>query len=176
MGLAWAGSGLGALSPVVAVPVAVVGVATFAALMTGARSLRRAATAMPASAPPGADTSTGRRRFTLVVAGECAAIAAAVNTFSRSGRSQWIPAVICAVVGLHFIPLARLFRVPLYYATAAALCLVAATTMILGVTGAPASLWQVLPGFGAALALWATSASALFAATAPRPRPRRPAV
>jgi hypothetical protein len=69
--------------------------------------------------------------------------------------------VICAAVGLHFIPLARLFDVPLYYITGAVMCLVAATTMALGSTGSPATLWHLLPGFGAALTIWATSAGLL---------------
>ena len=71
--------------------------------------------------------------------------------------------MICAVVGLHFVALARLFSLQLYYATAMALCLVAVITMILGATGSPASLWQLVRGFGAALALWATSARLLVA-------------
>jgi hypothetical protein len=102
-----------------------------------------------------------QRRFTIVVATETAAIIAAANILARSGHAQWIPAVICALVGLHFIPLARLFSVALYYATAWALCLVSSATMILGTSGAPTSVWQLLPGFGAALVLWSTSAGLL---------------
>jgi hypothetical protein len=33
--------------------------------------------------------------------------------------------------------------------------------MILGTSGAPTSVWQLLPGFGAALVLWSTSAGLL---------------
>lgn len=176
MGLTWAGSALLTLSPIVAVPVLVASVAIFAVLMTGARRLRRAAIVMPASTRARASARKLRRRFTLVIAGECAAIAAAGNILARSGHSQWIPAVICAAVGLHFVPLARLFSVQLYYATAVALCLVAASTMILGATGSPAPLWQLLPGFGAALALWATSARLLVATTTLALPPRQPAL
>ncbi|MDQ1378535.1 MAG: hypothetical protein QOE15_2708 [Acidimicrobiaceae bacterium] len=161
MGLAWAASALGPLSPAVAVPVAVAGVAIFAVLMVGARRLRRVSVAMPQSAPAGVDLGRVRRRFTLVVAAECAVIAAAATILAVSGHTQWTPAVICATVGLHFVPLARLFRVSLYYATAVALCLVAVTTMILGAASAPAAIWQLLPGLGAALVLWATSAGLL---------------
>jgi hypothetical protein len=169
MGLAWAGSAVGPLSPVLAVPVIVAGVAIFAVLMTGARGLRRAASAMPQEASPGVDRGRARRRFAMVVAAECAAIAAAVNLLARSGHSQWTPAVVCVVVGLHFIPLARLFSVQRYYATAAALCLAAVATMILGAAGAPPAAWQLLPGFGAALALWATSAALLLSTRACAP-------
>ena len=174
MGLTWAGSAVSTLTSSAAVPVLIASVAVFAVLMTGARRVRRTSTTTPPSAPPGADLRKMRRRFTLVVAGEFAAIFAAFNILARTGHSQWAPAVICAAVGLHFVPLARLFRVRLYYATGAALCLVAATTMILGAAGAPAQLWQLLPGFGAALALWATSAGLLLTMAAALP-PRHPA-
>jgi hypothetical protein len=160
-GLTWAASALPGLdSVVVVVPVLALSVATFAVLMTGAHRLRRSATLMPASPVPAA-LGKVQRRFTVVVAIETVAIIAAANILARSGHSQWIPAVICALVGLHFIPLARLFSVPLYYATASALCLVAGSTMNLGASGAQTSLWQLLPGFGAALVLWATSAGLL---------------
>jgi len=140
--------------------VLVASVATFAVLMTGAHRLRRSATMVPASPRP-AGLAAMQRRFTVVIAAETVAIIAAGNILARSGHSRWIPAVICALVGLHFIPLARLFSIPLYYATATALCLVAGATMILGASHGPTGLWQLLPGFGAALVLWATSAGLL---------------
>jgi hypothetical protein len=115
---------------------------------------------VPTSAGP-AGLGNMQRHFTVVVATETAAIIAAANILARSGHSQWIPAVICALVGLHFVPLARLFSVPPYYATASELCPVAGSTMILGTSGAPTSLWQLLPGFGAALVLLSTSAGLL---------------
>ncbi|MGI8777357.1 MAG: hypothetical protein ACR2LJ_08215 [Acidimicrobiales bacterium] len=164
MGVVWAGSTLGALDLAVTVPVLVAGAAVCAALMAGARRMRRAAAALPATLSAAVDLGRVRSRFGLVVAGEFAAIAVAVNVLGRSGHPRWIPAVICAVVGLHFVPLARLFKVRVYDATAVALCGVAAATMIMGVAGAPVALWRLLPGFGAALALWATSARMLFTA------------
>jgi len=167
MGLVWAGSTFWALDLAVAVPVLVAGVAVCAALMTGARRLRSAATALPASVASGVDLGKVRSRFALVVAGETVAIAVAINVLVRSGHPQWVPAAICAVVGVHFAPLARLFNVRVYDATAVALCGVAAATMITGVAGAPVLLWRLVPGFGAALALWATSARLLV--TTPTP-------
>jgi hypothetical protein len=41
----------------------------------------------------------------------CAALLA------RAGLSIWIPIAVAVIVGLHFIPLARVFEVPLYYWT-----------------------------------------------------------
>lgn len=165
MGLVWAGSALLVLSSVVAVPLAMAGVAICAVLTAGARRLRRAATAVPESPSSGVDRGRAHSRFTLVVVGESAAIAAAINVLPRTGHPRLIPAVICAAVGLHFVPLARLFRVRVFYASAVGMCAIAAVTMVVGVAGAPAVLWRLLPGFGAALALWATSARLLVTAT-----------
>jgi len=165
MGLTWGGTALGALSAVVALPLLAVGVACSAVLVAGARRMRHAATMLPVPSSPGLDLSQGRHQFNLVVAGEVAAIFVAVIVLGRSDHGEWIPATICLVVGLHLIPLARLFGVRLYYATAAALCLVAATTMVLGAAGAPEALWQLLPGIGVALVLWATGATLLATST-----------
>jgi hypothetical protein len=156
-GLAWISSALPQLDSVVVVPVLAASVATFGVLIAYAHRLRRTATMVPTSAPP-TGLANVQRRFSVVVATEMVVIIAAANVLARSGHSQWIPAVICALVGLHFIPLARVFSVPMYYATGVALGLVAGSTMILGASGAPTSLWQLLPGFGAALVLWSTSA------------------
>jgi len=165
MGLTWAGLALGSLSAAVAVPLLAVGVGCCILLMRGARRVRHVADALQVPSSPGPNLGLGRQRFNLVVAGEIAAILVAVVVLGRSDHGEWIPATICLVVGLHLIPLARLFRVPLYYATAAALCLVATTTMALGVAGAPEALWQLLPGIGIALALWATGATLLATST-----------
>lgn len=180
MGLVWAASALGGLRSLVAVPLLLAGVATMAVLLAGSRRLRQAAGKQAASPSGPADLGPAdlgpidlrkvRRRFTLVVVGELAAIAVAINVLTRSGHPLWIPAVICAVVGLHFVPLARLFEVEVYDATAAAMCVVATATMILGAIGAPESVWRLLPGFGAAAALWATGARLLV--TTPRKRSR----
>jgi len=163
MGFTWAASALAALGVRVAVPAMTASMAIAALLVLGARRLQPANAAVPASASSGVDLSNVRRRFNLIVLAEFAAIAAAVNVLSRLGHSRWIPAVVCAAVGLHFLPLARLFGVGLYYATAATLCLTAGATMVLGAIGAPALLCRIIPGFGAALALWATGAWLLVA-------------
>lgn len=167
MGSVWAGSAIGVLSSAAAVALATAGLAICVLLIAGARRLRLAAMAIPASVSSGADLGRVRSGFALVTLGEAAAVVAAINVLVRSGRPQWIPAVICAVVGLHFVPLARLFRVRVYYASAVGLCAMAVLTLVVGAVGAPAVLWRLVPGFGAALVLWATSARLLV--TTPTP-------
>ncbi len=87
---------------------------------------------------------------------------------SAARHWEWLGPAIAIPVGLHFFGLARLFRVPLYNLTGAALCAVALATFLwiparVGVTGqlsfmagAPAPLWRLVPGLAAALVLWMT--------------------
>jgi hypothetical protein len=66
---------------------------------------------------------------------------------------------VALVVGLHFFPLARLFRMPLYYFTGTALCVVSIATMILApILDYSEAVWFVLPGLGSGLVLWTTGA------------------
>ena len=100
-----------------------------------------------------------RRRFRLVGVIQGLGVGIAVFACVRLGRPELIPAAVALVVGLHFFPLAPLFRVPLYHATGAALCLVAVVTpLVAAPLGAQTVAWQVVPGLGAAAILWATSA------------------
>jgi hypothetical protein len=66
------------------------------------------------------------RIFGLVFAAEGVLIFVAVNLLNNFGLGSYAISAIAAIVGLHFLPLARLFQRPLYYAcgtvmTAAAL-------------------------------------------------------
>lgn len=62
---------------------------------------------------------------------------------------QWVE----AVVGLHFLPLARLFKVPLFYATGVALVLVALGSLLIHVSN-PRAITALA---GSGLSLWATA-------------------
>ena len=137
----------GALGPILLASSAVV----TAILVAASLRLRRAAQrALPsetrssrrAAVPAHADLIRWRFRLVGVVQG--LGIGIAVFACVRFGRPELIPAAAALIVGLHFFPLAPLFRVPLYYATGAALCLVAAATPITALPlGAPTVAWQV---------------------------------
>ena len=161
MGLTWVGSALLTLSSLVAVPVLVASIAVVAVQVTGARRLSRGAMTMPASTPARSAEGAAllhpcdrrrrrRHRCRRQHSRPLRSLALDPGSDLRCGR----PALRCS---------GPTFSLQLYYATAVALCLVAVITMILGATGSPASLWQLVPGFGAALALWATSARLLVA-------------
>lgn len=169
MGFTWAASALGVLPVPAAVSGLAASVAITAALLVGAHRLRPSSAALPEAPSAGDDAGNVRRRFNLIVLAEVVGIAAIITVLSRMGHSEWIAASICAAVGLHFVPLARLFRVRLYDATAAALCVAGGATFALGAAGAPASVWQLVPGFGAALTLWVTGARLLATTVARTP-------
>jgi hypothetical protein len=100
-----------------------------------------------------------RRHFHLILSLQWIAIAVAVVALGATHHPHPIPAAVCAIVGLHFFPLARLFGTPAYHLTATALCVVAAATFVLA-PHTPA-LWTALPGIGAATVLYATCAVVL---------------
>ena len=68
------------------------------------------------------------------------------------------------IVGLHFLPLARLFTVARYYLTAALFCAIPIATMLLipesGRIGHALS-WLVLPSVGCAFVAWVTGVAGL---------------
>jgi hypothetical protein len=65
--------------------------------------------------------------FGIIFGAEGALIGLCSTVLARIGQGIWIPIAVAVIVGLHFIPLARVFDVPLYYWTGA-LC-------VLGVLG-----------------------------------------
>ncbi len=112
-----------------------------------------------------------RRAFLLVGAGEGLGIGITVLICGVVARHwEWLGPAIAFPIGLHFLALARLFRVPVYHLTGAALFAVGLVTVLVVpdhatvsgqlafLAGAPAPLWRLVPGIGAALVLWVTCA------------------
>ena len=83
---------------------------------------------------------------------EGVAIFVAYNVLNNLGHPDYAPIATLAIVGLHFLPLAHYLRVPLYYATGAALVGLA---MLGGLIDAPTTRLLVV-GTGAAVLLWLT--------------------
>jgi hypothetical protein len=55
--------------------------------------------------------------FGIIFGAEGGLIALCAALLGRAGLSIWVPIATGVIVGLHFIPLARLFEVPIYYWT-----------------------------------------------------------
>jgi len=82
------------------------------------------------------------------------AIFAGINVLQNTGHADWTVALVAAVVGLHFFPLAMGLRVPLYWATGLGLLAVAAAGVVL----VPAGLTQdATIGIGCAAVLYLTA-------------------
>jgi len=79
----------------------------------------RAIRNIPSTDDPGA-VAKGKRAgtfFGIIFGAECGLIWICAMLLAHLGLSIWIPIAVAVIVGLHFIPLARVFEVPLYYWT-----------------------------------------------------------
>ena len=103
------------------------------------------------------DTAEGRRigrLLTLAVVGEGIGILAGVNLVAWMGRPDLSMTVVAAVVGLHFLPLARWIPARVYFGSAAGLLACAGAGLLVA-----EPMRDVVICGGAALVLWATIAS-----------------
>jgi hypothetical protein len=98
------------------------------------------------------------RLFNILNAAQWILILIVGNVLANVGVSDWVISAAIFIVGLHFLPLARIFSNPAHYVTGGALTLVAIACQLLP-AGVPMNPIGCL---GAGLVLWA---SALWAAT-----------
>ncbi|MGB8886853.1 MAG: hypothetical protein WCC87_09015 [Candidatus Korobacteraceae bacterium] len=105
--------------------------------------------------------------FGIIFGIECALIWLCAMLLARLGLSIWIPIAVAVIVGLHFIPLARVFEVRLYYWTGA--------LSVLGVLGCSliheAGTRLLWAGLTMAAVLWLTAVRLLLQAKLIAPRP-----
>jgi hypothetical protein len=92
-------------------------------------------------------------RFAVIVAIEVAAIFLGGPLLGHFHRQDLVPQWIDVVVGVHFLPLGKLFKLPLYYATALAILLSSLGSLLIP----PGSLRSATSAGGTALALWISS-------------------
>ncbi|MBM7489433.1 hypothetical protein [Micromonospora luteifusca] len=97
------------------------------------------------------------RWFHLVNLAQTALIVAAVFGLLRAGSPGLIVVAVCLVVGLHFLPLARIFDVPGYWWTGALLILVAAAGATAYGLDTGNETVRAVVGLPAAVALWSTA-------------------
>lgn len=110
--------------------------------------------------------ATGKRIgrwFGLVFGLEMVLIALASILLARSQHTQYIVPVVALIVGLHFLPLARLFDVPAYLITGIALSLLGIVEIIallfaIPLAGPDPFNWSRVGAQGAAIILWLTEA------------------
>lgn len=127
----------------------VVGVVGFVALV--ATLLLR-----PPPAPP-EPTPRAMRIYWACVIGEVLAIPVGAAILGNAGQADLVPAWVVLVVGVHFVPFARAFELPLFLRLGIAMMVIALAgmaTALAGVErGVPAA--AVLAGFVLFAAVWA---------------------
>jgi uncharacterized protein DUF7010 len=97
----------------------------------------------------------------MVFIAEGLLIGIAIAICNLINQTDLIPGVIAIIVGIHFLPLASLFQIKVYYATGVLLCLLALITWLIVPDIVMVGEHQILAplsllGFGCALILWTT--------------------
>jgi hypothetical protein len=171
-GAAWAFAALGNRPG--ATPAWQFGVLTLPVLLLTALSVTRLVAVARLPIAPGSDAEAieGARRgrrvgvlFGVVFAVEFGSIALAAILLSRAGRPLLIPVVIVAIVGVHFLPLARIFHVPTYGFGGVVLVLAALGSLL--ITDEPARVFAL--GMVTGLVLWVSAATVLALHTGRQP-------
>jgi hypothetical protein len=113
--------------------------------------------------PVAANTSTPAEiaainpKLGVVFAAELIAIALLVVLLNLLHRPTFILPAVAVIVGLHFIPLARLFNAPLFYSTGVAMVL----SVLFAFAMRDLTRRQAAVGIGCGLVLWITGLSLL---------------
>ena len=92
-----------------------------------------------------------RVRYNVIVGVEFLLIGVGVLILGRTGSAAWIPVWVCAVVGVHFIPLARVFTGLFLVPLAVALVAVALSAFLLGLLTTISPSTVAGPGAGTCL-------------------------
>ncbi|MFI2777978.1 DUF7010 family protein [Streptomyces sp. ALB3] len=97
------------------------------------------------------------RSVGIVNVAELAAIFAVIAASNASGRPELVPPAVALVVGLHFVPLARLYDQWQYKATAALLSAAAVLGFGLVAAGLSDGSVRAVVGLASAVTLWASA-------------------
>ncbi|MER5551080.1 hypothetical protein ABT001_05225 [Streptomyces sp. NPDC002793] len=97
------------------------------------------------------------RSVGVVNIAEVAAIFAVIAVSNASGHPAFVPPAIALVVGLHFVPLARLYDQWQYKGTAALMTAVAVLGFALIAVGLSDGSVRAVVGLASAVTLWATA-------------------
>lgn len=125
-------------------------------LLAAGRVVRRSRAAM-ISVRGGAEYVRMRRHFRAINAGQWIVIIIAVLVLHRARLDEWIAPTLMLIVGLHMLPLARIFQYPPHYLTGAALILTALLYPLANRNGPASALGCML----AAAILWLSAAWSL---------------
>ena len=139
----WAFAGLSHRAPALAIAALVVGAVASAVMFFQSRAML--------SASPGKTES--QKLFWIIVAAELVAIEIVLNVAIKFHREASVLPAIATIVGVHFFPLARVFRAPIFILTGAAITLWGIAMLALSLY-ADVEMWT---GLGVALILATTA-------------------
>ncbi|MGZ4836059.1 MAG: hypothetical protein ACXVZZ_10530 [Terriglobales bacterium] len=148
-------------APVPQFVLASVVVAAILQLVIGVRVIRAILRSPGAIPPRTTEDRTMLRRFAVVGVGEVIAIMVVNGICAVTQHLELLVPLDLLIVGIHFLPLARVFRVPRYYFTGGLFALVSMLTLVLVPAHAQvgaADAWFVIPTFGCSAVAWVTSA------------------
>jgi hypothetical protein len=167
-GAFWAIGGVFNLPNPVSALILVVSLLVVVGLLIASLRLWRKSETLPAHSSPEESMywRNSGKWFGLIFASEAALIAIASIVLGNTGHDALIPPVIALIVGLHFLLLAPLFRLPLYNVTGIAMSSLALACIIAVIAGwRPAGeslfFWSSVVGLGSAALLWATAITLL---------------
>ena len=130
------------------------GIALGASIVTlGVRASHLPANASPVTARQAAINREIGRHFYLILGVELVAIFVAVVVLSAFRYPDYILCGIALIVGVHFFPLAALFRAPVYYGTGLGGCAIGLVGFFMG----DENLRQKVVGTLFGLLLWTTA-------------------
>lgn len=162
-GAVWGFVGTGFVSGVVRVAASVfISLVTLAFFSIGALQIRSARRHTAQFLPEEtARNQTIRRWFVVVFGTELVLVVLAGFLLTRLGAARFAAPVIALIVGVHFLPLARLFNARALFLTGGLLVLLALLAMVALLLGIPLAgpspeHWSFFVSIGAALVLWLT--------------------
>jgi len=159
-GGAWLAFGILAGYGMRLVPLLVIVTGTSLLFFASLRKFRRNRAAHAAESNSPESKRTGRI-FSVVNAVQWALVIVAAAGLSTLGHKEWILPAIIFIVGIHFFPLAVVFKVPRHYVTGVALTLLAVFYPLISKAGPTSPVGCI----GAGIILWASAAAALVRST-----------
>lgn len=128
----------------------------------------RAALNMPKnSVPPAPEEKKMWRRFAWVFGTEIFAFSIVNPIVGAMGRYELMPSLNLIIVGIHFIPLVKIFHVPRYYITGILFCLIPIAVLVAvpkEFTVGETLAWYVYPSLGCALVAIITAVAGMYEA------------
>ena len=160
-GAAWGIAGAVFLDGSLEVAAVVLAVVVTAVLVVPAVRLLRTARGDPDPEPEGlSEFAQARKELRWVVLLEAAAVVMVIRLLVLADLQPYVAPAVAIIVGLHFLPLARLFRTPTHYLTAILLSVAGLGVMVglsMGVGSGSPRAWDAGVDIFSAVVLWCSA-------------------